>query len=68
MNTQEINALLGVNPIENPFAQQANKPQENTKDNSIMKTFGIDKILNRPDEEEQIEIIGELFDDESFSF
>ena len=68
MNIEEINQLLGINTVDNPFAQ--NQAAQNTKENkpSAVKNFDISSILNRTDKEEEIEILGELFDDQNFSF
>ena len=59
MNIEEINSLLGINPRENPFAQQE-KPQEKTEQNgSFLKNFNIMDILKKADKQEIIEIVGD---------
>ena len=59
MNIEEINSLLGINPLENPFVQQEKPQEKNEQKDSFLKNFNIMDILKQADKQEVIEILGD---------
>ena len=65
MNIEEINNLLGINPLENPFAQQEKSQEKKEENDSFLKNFNIMDLLKKADKQEIIEIIGDDLSEES---